>query len=778
MIVNITEYKNVEYTALLGYWEFDIQKNVLFWSDEIYRIFEIDPTQFDASYDAFLNAIHPDDREFVKRAYKESVTNRTPFNIEHRVLLNDGRIKFVHNQCHTNYDELGDPVRSIGTVQDIAERKQAEEALRKSEARYRNLFEGIPVGLYQATLEGQILDVNRALLEMLGYPDRETALAVNAPDWYANPADWARCLALIDNQDSVFDYEARWRRKDGTTIWVKDTVRTFYDSCGHVLHYEGALVDITENKRTEEELQKYADQMELLNKVTMVITTSLALEEVFRSILEQIQAIVSMNSGAILLKEENRFRVVLDWGFTPSMVGNKLLEDDELFGEGISGKELFILDNPLNHPHFNNWSGSVGIQSWMCVPFVVRGELIGCISLNSKTPKAYTPDHIPLVNAFAAQAAQAIDNARLFGDAKRRLERLASLRNIDRAINNSFDLRITLDVILYEVLTQLKVDAAVVLVYHPEILTLEFLAGRGFRTNALQFTNLHLGQGYAGNAALERRSIYIPDLNHYSTDFLRSPRFPEEQFISYYGIPLIAKGEIIGVLEIFQRSPLNPNIEWLEFADTLAGQAAIAIDNINLFDKLRLSNMEIVQAYDKTIEGWARALELRDMETKGHSWRVMDLTMQLAHFMEVSEQSLIHVRRGALLHDIGKIGVPDKILQKPGPLDEEEWEIMHKHPLYAFEWLSSSQYLRPTLDIPYCHHEKWDGSGYPRGLKGEQIPLPARIFAIVDVYDALRSDRPYRQAWSKEKTLQYIQEQAGSHFDPEVVKAFFTVIET
>jgi HD-GYP domain-containing protein (c-di-GMP phosphodiesterase class II) len=138
----------------------------------------------------------------------------------------------------------------------------------------------------------------------------------------------------------------------------------------------------------------------------------------------------------------------------------------------------------------------------------------------------------------------------------------------------------------------------------------------------------------------------------------------------------------------------------------------------------------------------------------------------------MSEQELVHVRRGALLHDMGKLGVPDTILFKPGKLTDEEWTVMHQHPMYAYELLSPIVYLRPALDIPYCHHEKWDGTGYPRGLKGEEIPLAARIFALVDVWDALRSDRPYRPAWSEEEALEYIREQAGKHFDPATVKVF------
>jgi HD-GYP domain-containing protein (c-di-GMP phosphodiesterase class II) len=214
----------------------------------------------------------------------------------------------------------------------------------------------------------------------------------------------------------------------------------------------------------------------------------------------------------------------------------------------------------------------------------------------------------------------------------------------------------------------------------------------------------------------------------------------------------------------------------MEFLETLAGQAAIAIDNINLFNDLQTTNLELAQAYDATIEGWARALESRDLEIGGHDRRAVILTQKLARKLGVEEKQLAHIRRGALLHDIGKMGVPDHILQKTDELTDEEWEIMRQHPTFAHKWLSPIPYLKPALVIPYCHHEKWDGTGYPQGLKGDQIPLPARAFAVVDVWDALLSDRPYRKAWTQEKTLNYLREQSGKHFDPQVVTAFLELL--
>ncbi|MFZ5856868.1 MAG: HD-GYP domain-containing protein [Chloroflexota bacterium] len=192
--------------------------------------------------------------------------------------------------------------------------------------------------------------------------------------------------------------------------------------------------------------------------------------------------------------------------------------------------------------------------------------------------------------------------------------------------------------------------------------------------------------------------------------------------------------------------------------------------------KLEAAHTELLNAYDATIEGWSRAMDLRDQETEGHTQRVTALTVRLAQAYGIAPSDIVHVRRGALLHDIGKLGVPDAILHKPGALTDEEWVEMRKHPTLAFEMLDSIEYLRPAIEIPYCHHEKWDGTGYPRGLKGAEIPVPARMFAVVDVWDAVTTDRPYRAAWDKKKAMQYIQEQSGKHFDPDMVELFINVI--
>jgi putative nucleotidyltransferase with HDIG domain len=292
----------------------------------------------------------------------------------------------------------------------------------------------------------------------------------------------------------------------------------------------------------------------------------------------------------------------------------------------------------------------------------------------------------------------------------------------------------------------------------------------------LRYTSLRVGEGMAGRAAQQQRIIRIPDMRQDPQTFINAYTLEKEGFVCYFAVPLISQGIVKGVLEIFHRALLDPNKEWLDFLEALAGQAAIAIENTTLFEDLQRTNDELSQAYDSTIEGWSHALDLRDKETEGHTQRVTALTVELARTFGLGERELVYIRWGALLHDIGKMGIPDRILLKEGSLTDDEWDVMRQHPTYAHEMLRPIQYLRPTLDIPYCHHEKWDGTGYPRGLKGEEIPLGARIFSVVDVWDALTSDRPYRSAWSPEKTLAHIRDGAGSHFDPQVVDVFIKLI--
>jgi putative nucleotidyltransferase with HDIG domain len=355
------------------------------------------------------------------------------------------------------------------------------------------------------------------------------------------------------------------------------------------------------------------------------------------------------------------------------------------------------------------------------------------------------------------------------------LQRLSALHSIDAAINSSFDLHVILSVILRQVTGQLGVDAADILLLNQRTRMLEFAAGHGFRTFNLQPAAVMIGQGYAGTAALERRTVSIPALDEAHAGSLFSPGMARENFASYYAIPLITKGQVEGVMEIYHRTILKPADDWFEFLATLAGTTGVAIDSASLFQDLQRSNVDLSMAYDTAIESWARALELSGRETQAHTQRVAHWTVQLANEMHVDEKDFNDLRRGALLHDIGKLVIPENILNKTGILDNSEWEITKSHSRQGYELLSSIKNLSAALDIPRCHHERWDGSGYPEGLRGERIPLAARIFAVVDVHDALLSERPYRPAWTQHAARAYLQEQSGILFDPQVVTTFLKI---
>lgn len=356
------------------------------------------------------------------------------------------------------------------------------------------------------------------------------------------------------------------------------------------------------------------------------------------------------------------------------------------------------------------------------------------------------------------------------------IKRLSISNFIDKAIAANLNLNSILHILTDLIIRHIGIDAANVLLLDPGTQLLQYKAGKGFRSDALKYTKLKLGESNAGRAAIERRTIIIHDLKKEPMIFFRSEHFDAEEFVSYVAMPLIAKDEVKGVLELFHRSSIEAGPEWIDFLDSIANQAAVAIDNATMFEELQGSRNELMHAYDSTIAGWSHALDMRDKETEGHSRRVAEMTVRIAREVGIRDEELDHINRGAYLHDIGKMAIPDSILLKPARLTEEERKTMELHTIYAHDMLRDIHYLQPAIDIPLYHHEKWDGTGYPRGLKGRDIPLAARIFATVDVWDALSSDRPYRNAWPEQKVIDYICSESGTHFDPEMVDIFMKVL--
>jgi GAF domain-containing protein len=536
---------------------------------------------------------------------------------------------------------------------------------------------------------------------------------------------------------------------------------------------QAALSDSAERIRRE------AAHAEALVRIANRLNAQLDLDTILSAVCEETARALSAPAAGVSLYTEksNTLDIVAGQGLPEAFLARQISMPYAAYNRCAGATGTVIIDSKTS-PSCELMAPALcddyAIHTIVMTSMLREGAVVGCLTAYAlEQPRHFSEDELDLLKGIAAQAAQAIMNARLYDDAQRRLRNVEALREIDASITGSVDLFITLRVILDKVKTQLGVDAADFLLLDVHSNTLNYAESAGFRTPPIRRISVTEDSDCAA-AVRNRQMVLFPNLNERNGGRCEAT-LSGDTFTGYVGVPLIANDQVKGVLEVFQRAPLDAGKEWVSFLNALGTQAAIAIDNSELFTNLQRTNQELSQAYESTLEGWARALELRDQETQGHARRVVSMTVRLGRLLGVPEEDLIHLRRGALLHDIGKMAIADAILLKPGQLTPEEWALMKLHPVHAYRMLSPIAFLRRALDIPYAHHEKWDGTGYPLGLKGEDIPRWARIFAIVDVWDALRSKRPYRHSWQDDEVRAYLKEQSGRQFDPRIVDAFMAI---
>ncbi|HEY9152718.1 MAG TPA: PAS domain S-box protein, partial [Anaerolineales bacterium] len=683
-------------------------------------------------------------------------------------------------------DEIGQDISfALDTLQAEMQRTLAEETARKASLYNRSLIEASLDPLVTIGPDGKIMDVNAATMKATGFKRKEL-LGTDFSNYFTEPGKARSGYQEVFQKGAVRNYPLELKHRDGHLTPVSYNAVVYYDADGDLIGVFAAARDITERKNAEEALRMRLAELELIYQSGLELSQILEPEQIAQKMIDQLEKQLNWHHTAIRLydAESQTLKIV---GFnapnTSEAVERQGLEGHfnslvQKPGDGLTGwvvqhdQALRIGDLKLDSRYIETFPG---LNSGLYVPIKIESRIIGVISVENELPDAFNESDERLVRTLASQAAIAFENSRLHKETVRQLHQLQALHSIDLAITNSLDLNITIEVLINQAVQQLGLDAAAIFVLQSDVNSLKYLSSKGFRAHLLETASqdLLLNESFAGRAIYGRRAIESP-ASQEPKEELREI-WMTEGFHTVYAIPLLTKGESKGVIEVFYRSEnKRPTKIQKDFLETLASQAAIAIENIHLFEGLHRSNMELAIAYDATIEGWSRAMDLRDKETEGHTKRVVEMALELAADFGFSGDMLTQIRRGALLHDIGKLGVPDSILFKPDKLSDEEWTVMKKHPTFAFEMLSPIQYLSRALNIPYCHHEKWDGSGYPRGLSAEQIPLEARIFAVVDVWDALTSDRPYRKAWTKPKTIKYIESLAGAHFDPAVVERFLS----
>jgi len=658
---------------------------------------------------------------------------------------------------------------------DVTQKIRTRNALARNEALNRAIIDSSPVGIAIRDAHGRLVHANEAWCRIRGLSLDQIlesekqlegqALVEQATDHSElTPHVWE----IYQKGGTLYIPEVKTREAvPGAAQWVSLHFYGIVNDAGTVESVVTLTQDITSRKERERELQA-------LISLSSALRPAVSRAEMQPIILEQLQRLLHVDGAGIVLRDPSNYDSLVGIG-----VGEWTNWDDaadQPADTGIAGEILrtaqpYITQDVHADPRL--WGDYVGaVKALAAVPLIAHEQTIGVLAIGSRAEIPET--NLRILSAIGEIAANALYRSILYDQTERQLQWLTAVRSIDQAITNSLDLHTTLNVVLEKAISHLKVNAADVLLLR-EGNRLVYAAGRGFKSTLASKANLLVGQLQAGKAALERRTVMVADFK--CTEGWDCELMKQEGFRGYCAVPLLAKGQLKGVIEVFDRQPLTADTEWMSFLESLAGQAAISIDNAAMLETIQRTNMEMSIAYDVTLEGWSRAVEMHYRDTPGHTERIADLTQQLAREMGVEDDRLIHVRRGALLHDVGTIMIPEKILLKSGPLTPKERRIMEQHPGYSHEMLSPINFLRPALDIPYCHHENWDGTGYPQGLKGEGIPLAARIFAVAEAWESLTHDRQFRKAWAREDALKFIFEQSGKRFDPRVVASFRRMIE-
>lgn len=721
----------------------------------------------------FFSKVHPEDRPRLEEAVRRAVAHPGEVQIATHRFLHGQKGAYVWLRDTVVYDP--ETRLLTGYTYDVSEEVARERALRESEALFRTLAETAPalILLWQAEdpkdpTSAHLAFVNQEALRLTGYSLEELKAR---PIWeFVHPQDRevvrARGLARLKGEAPPTRYAFRILTKEGEVRWLDySAARVELRGRPAVL---GVGLDITEAKERERTLEAFA-------QVALALRQSENLKEMMESALDAALRITEAGAGALLLYEEDPPRLTEEAarGFIRRIPGAPRLEEQSLAALALKG-QVVLSPDLKNDPRLREAARPHIPEGWagLAHPLLAGKNPVGVLLLAWPGGRLPTPPELERIQVLAETIGNAVRRAQLREKLAKRVAHLEALRQVDQAILASMDLAPSLEILL-DKLFLLPLDAAAFFLYEPREKALRLAAHRGFRTPVPPQT-LFLGQGHVGRAALTGEKVAVDDLRREPGSHPEFTR--EEGLVAERAYPLLARGSLLGVLAVFTRRPWDLLGEDEAFLEALVGQSALALDSLRVLRDLQKSQRELEAAYELTLWGWAKAVELRDQETAGHTERVTALTLRLAEALGVPEEDLDDLRRGAILHDIGKIAIPDRILLKPGPLTEEEWRVMKLHPVYAYEWLSGIPFLKKALEVPYAHHERWDGSGYPRGLKGLEIPLSARIFAVADVYDALTSDRPYRKAWPKEKALAYIREEAGKQFDPEVVEAFLKLM--
>ena len=671
-----------------------------------------------------------------------TITSGLPWRGEFTNRRKDGTI-YYEDQIITPVRGSDGEIRNFVAIKhDVTERKRDLQRLRASEASFRQLFSHNPHAMFVYERQSlAILAANAAAVDQYGYSETEflgmTILG----------------LRLEEDADALLQYLAEKAHPLANSGVWKHVAKS-----GKVIHVDVSAHDLR--------FQGKDATLVVAHDVSDWITSKNALVES-----ERRYRMLADNATDMVVRRRVRPQLAFEY-VSPSATALSGYAPEEYYENPLLA---FDLIHPDDAHMFRE--GPEQTAPYVRTPRWIRkdGRVVH-VEVHNR-PILGADGKVDAIEGIARDVTARVESERQVADLnarlKTKLRQLHALHRIDTKVILGHSLDDILDTALAEVRNELPFDAAAIYTLDHDGQTLSAVKTYG---EALQLDAIAAGVGAAGAAVQRGVPILVRDTQDASQahgfEMLHAPGMRGR-----LALPLLHPERLMGVLAFFTRAPLDPSEDAFAFADTISRQVAIALRHQQLNADLKAANASLEAAYDRTIEGWSQALDLRDRTTAGHTQRVADLTVELATRLGLSDEECVHIRRGALLHDIGKMGVSDDILLKPGHVTPEEYEAIKKHPALAYDMLKDISLLAPALVIPRDHHERWDGSGYPEGLLGTTIPLAARIFAVVDVYDAITHNRPYHEAQTPEAALQHLRAAAGRLYDPDVVDAIAKLLE-
>lgn len=655
------------------------------------------------------------------------------------------------------------------------ERQKAIVETRESQRELSNLVSNLPGIVYRCRNDPHwtMEYISQGCKQLTGYSPDDLILNKKIPfNEVIHPDDRKLIRDQIKQAISKgvhYQLEYRIQTAGGEEKWVWEQGNMVAnDPSGEIL--EGFITDVSDKKKSEIEMQ-------LMIAIGSILRNSTRYEDFSCEILKKIEKSYNVKLAALVQKTNiaGRAKMGSAIGMWESFIGCEVDIKECMCYVALQKNKIVLYDHAVDKNRVCRAFRNQTSQYMAFVPMSSNTKTIGMIVVGRDT--CFSQQELDIFKTISDMIAPAIERANLLRKTEKQLKRLESLHAIDQAITSIFDINVINKIILDQVVKELEADATDILILNTSSNMLECMGINGFIDQLIRNVKIPLTTSVAGKVLLENQRYSVSNLEEQPLSFIRK-NMRVENFNAYFANPLRVKGEVIGVMEIFFRKPFYPDEDWLNFFDALSMQAAVAYDSFRKYSDLQRIQQNMTTSFRSTLETWSKSLELHDIESHDHIRRVTNETLILAKDLGVDEKDLTNIEHGAILHDIGKIAIMDDILQKKGTLTEKEWTAIKRHPQIAKDLLSNVKMLEKAMDIPYCHHENWDGTGYPQGLKGENIPLSARIFAVVETFDALTTPKPYRKAWSKQEAVKYLRAEKGKRFDPVIVDKFLSLLKS